>query len=107
MIKNMQLAKFAEIYIHTRVIAAGVVFAFFSLGAYAADINEEIEYKEQVVQRLKEEIAQIDSEMARCERAKKNWKTATIVGGVGVAATGAAAIIQTVNANKKSQTEKK
>ena len=77
--------------------------------AYAYDIDEEIQYKEQVVQRLKEEITQIDSEMARCQKVKKNWKTATIVGSVGVAATGAAAIVQTVKANKskESQAEKK
>ena len=71
-----------------------------SFCAYGYDRDEEIRYKEQVVQRLKEEITQIDSEMARCQRVKKNWKSATIIGSVGIAVTGTAAILQTVKANK-------
>ena len=90
---------------YTHIVLAGLVYSVFNFCAYATDIKEEIEYKEQVVQRLKDEITQIDSEMMRCQNTKKKWKTATIIGGVGVVATGAAAIIQTVNANK-SETDK-
>ena len=71
------------------------------------DISEQIKYKEELVNELKDEIQQIDSEMLRCEKVKKGWKTATVVGSIGVVATGTAAIVQTVNANKKQQTENK
>ena len=73
------------------------------------ELVSQIQYKEQLVNELKEEIAQIDAEMIRCEKAKKGWIAATVVGGVGVAATGTAAIIQGVKLNqqKKEKTEEK
>ena len=61
---------------------------------------EQVAYKEEIIQTLKEEIKQIDSEMSRCEKAKKGWLAATVIGGVGVVATGTAAIAQTVKAKK-------
>jgi negative regulator of sigma E activity len=72
-------------------------------------LAEQVRYKEEVLQTLKNEIQQIDSEMARCEKAKKGWVAATVVGGVGVAATGAAAIAQGVkiSQNKKAAAEPK
>jgi len=70
-------------------------------------IVDEIQYKEQLIRELKEEIAQIDSEMIRCERVKKGWVAATVVGGVGVAATGTAAIVQGVKINQQNKTEEK
>ena len=64
------------------------------------------------IQELKEEIKQIDSEQMRCEKAKKGWLVATVVGGVGVVATGTAAIVQAdklkkqkTDTTKKSETE--
>ena len=67
------------------------------------NLAEQIQYKEQLIRELKEEIAQIDSETIRCEKAKKGWVAATVVGGVGVAATGTAAIVQTVKTKQKSE----
>ena len=67
----------------------------------------DVQYKEQVVNKLNEEISQINSEMARCEKAKKGWKVATVIGGVGVAATGAAAIVQATKLNKSGKSENK
>lgn len=85
-------------------------FLFFGTAAFGADNNldAQIRYKEQLVNELKEEIAQIDSEMVRCQKAKKGWVAATVVGGVGVAATGTAAIVQGVKINqqKKGKVEK-
>lgn len=82
-----------------------------TFNAFADDvdlINTEIQEKEALVQKLKNEILQIDSEIMRCERVRKNWKTATIVGGVGTVATGTAAVIQAVKLNKqKSQVDDK
>jgi len=86
------------------------LFSFFGTAAFGADNNldTQIQYKEQLVNELKEEIAQIDSEMVRCQKTKKGWVVATVVGGVGVAATGTAAIVQSVKMNqqKKGKTEK-
>ena len=69
----------------------------------AADnsLANQVRYKEQIVRELKDEIQQIDSEMTRCEKAKKGWVAATVVGGIGVVATGGAAIGQKVKLNKK------
>ncbi len=68
----------------------------YSLNAVADDtaIHSEILSKYQTIEELKKEIAQIDYENIRCERMKKGWIAATVVGGVGVVATGTAAIIQ-------------
>lgn len=70
------------------------------------DIADQVQYKEQLVRELRDEIQQIDSEMLRCEKAKKGWVAVTVVGGVGVAATGTAAIVQTVKANKQKSDTK-
>ena len=70
------------------------------------DIADQVQYKEQLVRELRDEIQQIDSEMLRCEKNKKGWVAATIIGGVGVAATGTAAIVQTVKANKQKSDTK-
>ena len=92
-----------------KIVLVELFCAIFSFGAYAddSDIVEQIEYKEQVVQKLREESAQINSEMLRCNNSGKNWKAATVFGGAGVVATGTAAIVQTVNANKSKKEDKK
>jgi hypothetical protein len=88
-----------------------IIFPFFTCFNFCSvladtDLSEQVQYKEQLLRELKEEIQQIDSEMSRCQKAKKGWVAATVVGGVGVAATGAAAIAQTVNARKKAENSK-
>lgn len=91
-----------------------ILFIFLFIPIFGAcgadeDIAAQVQYKEQLVRELKEEIAQIDSEMIRCENTKKGWVAATVVGGVGVAATGTAAIVQgiKVNQQRKEKTEEK
>lgn len=76
--------------------------------AYAndAELQENISYKVEVLNTLKDEIQQIDSEMLRCKRVKKGWVAATVVGGIGVAATGTAAIVQMVRMNEKNIQQK-
>lgn len=69
-----------------------------------ADLAAQVQYKEQILSKLKEEIQQIDSEMDRCEKTKKGWVAATVVGGVGIAATGTAAIVQSVKINQQKKT---
>ena len=106
--------KAAESYTHTHThtqIIVACLLCIYNVPCFCTDIVQDIKYQEQLIQELKQEIAQIDSETARCEKAKKNWKIATIVGGVGVAATGTAAIVQTVKSKKdkeqSSNTDKK
>ena len=64
------------------------------LACVADAIDDEIAQKTTQVEELKSAIAEIDSEYMRCKRSKSTWTTATVVGGVGVVATGTAAAIQ-------------
>ena len=105
--------KAAETYTHTHTHThTRVVFAWLfliscsSVFADDTELAEQVRYKEEVLRTLKEEISQIDSEMLRCEKAKKGWVAATVIGGVGVAATGTAAIIQTVKMKEKNNPKK-
>ncbi|MDR2412683.1 MAG: hypothetical protein LBD50_00530 [Rickettsiales bacterium] len=43
---------------------------------------------------LKEQIAAIDAEQARCKKQKTGWTAATVVGSIGVVGTGIGAIVQ-------------
>jgi len=85
------------------------VFAAICFNAIADDdaISHEIISKYQIIEELKKEIAQIDSENIRCEKMKKGWIAATIVGGVGVVATGTAAIIQGTKLKGKPKNQNK
>ena len=71
----------------------------------SAQPTPESEYSEKVKIRdqLKEQQQQIQSEKLRCEKQKKNWTIATVVGGVGVVGTGIGAIVQ----HNKIQDQKK
>ena len=93
--------------LHTQIVLAGLVGALVSFGAYAADDTVDIiRQKEEIIKKLNAEIAQIDSEMLRCQKTKKGWLAATIIGGAGVVATGTAAIVQATKLNKSGKTEK-
>ena len=63
------------------------------------------EYTELIIYRdsLKKQIETVDSEIARCEKSLKGWKTATIIGGVGAVASGIGIIAQNqkIKENKK------
>lgn len=48
----------------------------------------------QIIATLRQDIQVLDQEIAQCERKRKGWVAATIVGGVGVVGTGIAAIVQ-------------
>ena len=64
-----------------------------------AQINERMKYKNFI----KEELTSLNEQIAQCQQEKKKWKTATILGGVGMVATGAVAIGQKVNHNKQEK----
>ena len=78
-----------------------LIFNIDIVNANDLNMNNEIVYKSRLVEELKKEIIQIDSESARCSKAKKAWKTATIIGGVGVVATGTAALVQAAKIRAK------
>ena len=77
----------------------------FSAVADDVDLGSEIIYKYKLIEELKKEISQIDSENIRCEKMKNGWIAATVVGGVGVVATGTAAIIQGAKLKDKPKKE--
>lgn len=64
------------------------------------DLTADIAAASEYIEHLKNEIAQIDSEIARCKKAKNNWTIGTVVGGVGVVGTATGAIVQAVQINK-------
>ena len=76
--------------------------------AWAGDIDDEIALKTAQIEQLKTAIAEIDSEHLRCKQSKTLWTTATVVGGVGVVATGTVAAVQgaKIIKNKKEQKSK-
>lgn len=56
----------------------------------------------EVIATLKHDIDVLDEELRQCERKRKGWVAATVVGGVGVVGTGIAALVQ----NSKIQDKK-
>jgi len=56
----------------------------------------------EVIATLKHDIDVLDEELRQCERKRKGWVAATVVGGVGVVGTGIAALVQ----NSKIQEKK-
>jgi len=95
-------------------LALAAVVAWPSIPANAADTNVPtaqsdddlaaiVAAKTQIRDELKSRIAQIDSEMSRCKKAKTNWTAVTIVGGVGTVATGVGAIVQNNTIQNKNR----
>ena len=48
----------------------------------------------EIIATLREDIATIDNDIALCEKQRKAWIAATIVGGIGIIGTGAVALKQ-------------
>ena len=55
----------------------------------------------QVVSTLRHDIQLLDEEIMKCDRKRKGWVAATVVGGVGVVGTGVAALVQHSNIQDK------
>lgn len=83
-----------------RTVLFMLVVVSIGAGAYADDYAELVAYRDS----LKQQIQTVDSEIARCEKSLKNWKTATIIGGVGAVASGIGIIVQNtqIQENKKT-----
>lgn len=71
----------------------------------APDLTADIAMATEYIAYLKGEIAQIDSEIARCKKAKTGWTIGTIVGSVGVVGTATGAIVQAVQINKAKKND--
>ncbi len=79
------------------------LFSLINIPVFAdEDLDIQIHEKQQLVEQLKDEISQIDSEMVRCKKSKNGWVAATVIGGAGVVATGTAAIVQGVQLSKQN-----
>ncbi|MCL2331276.1 MAG: hypothetical protein FWC61_01895 [Proteobacteria bacterium] len=85
-----------KIKLYICAIAVALCAAWPAFAAVSADYAAEMELANKTALRaaLKAEIAQIDSEISRCNKAKTNWTAATVVGSVGVVGTGIGAIVQ-------------
>lgn len=59
--------------------------------------------KQMQIASLKREISELELELAACKQSNKGWRTATVVGAVGAATTGAIAIGQGVKLHKMKQ----
>ena len=59
---------------------------------------------EAAIATLENDIKILDEEIAKCEKQKKGWIAATVVGGVGVLSTGVAAGVQGVKIKDQKNT---
>lgn len=64
------------------------------------DINTALEEQE-IIRTLENDNRILDSEIERCEKKKKGWIAATVIGGVGVVSTGVAAGVQAGKINQE------
>ena len=56
--------------------------------------NTENMTEAEVVKILRDDITTLDAELEKCDRKRKGWVAATVVGGAGVLGTGIAALVQ-------------
>ena len=75
-------------------VCAAFAFNVSKVSAYELpDIATGLE-EQQIISTLENDNRILDAEIDRCERKKKGWTAATVIGGVGVVATGTAAVVQ-------------
>lgn len=59
--------------------------------------------EEKAIAELEAEIRAIDEEINKCEKQKKGWIAATVIGGAGVLSTGVAATVQGVKIKEQKE----
>ena len=63
---------------------------------------EEISPQDQIaIETLEKDIQILDEEIAKCEKKKKGWIAATVIGSAGVLSTGIAAAVQGAKISEK------
>ena len=75
-------------------VAYGADMATTNTGAQYDWQNDESYREAQDIATLEKDIRILDAEIEKCQKKKKAWTAATVVGGVGVVATGVGAIVQ-------------
>lgn len=82
-----------------KIVVFSLILATTSGTVRADEYAELIAYRDS----LKQQIQDVKSELTRCEKSLKGWKTATIIGGIGAVASGIGIIAQNqqIKENKK------
>lgn len=91
------------------VVGANAAISVTNNNSANMDWRNDASYQEaQEIAILENDIRILDEEIAKCQKKKKAWTAATIVGGVGVVGTGVAAIVQAnkIKDKKTDLTEK-
>ena len=100
--------KYDKIYVMKKYLC---IFSILIMGAHAAhaDVDPRIReiYELTVIRdQLIRDIEQIDREKQRCERQRRGWTVATIVGGIGVATTATVGIMQHQRISAERETQR-
>lgn len=69
-----------------------------------AEANDMSADDDAIIATLENDIKILDEEIAKCEKQKKGWIAATVIGSVGVASTGIAAAVQGAKISDKKDT---
>ena len=75
-------------------IAIASVSDAVNVGNIVASVGSTDSDKLQTIAILENDLTILDSEILKCEKSKKGWIAATVVGSAGVVATGVAAGVQ-------------
>lgn len=74
---------------------AAVITKNHTAEKFAAEMEEQMSEADAIAT-LENDIAILDEEIAKCEKQKKGWVAATVIGSAGVVSTGVAAGVQGV-----------
>ena len=71
-----------------------------------AAVGEEVPSmdEQEMIATLENDIRILDEEIAKCQKQKKGWIAATVIGGAGVVSTGVAAAVQGVKIKDQKDT---
>ncbi|MDR1337604.1 MAG: hypothetical protein LBJ73_01070 [Rickettsiales bacterium] len=74
-----------------------------AVSAASEDNSSQILELNAAIRELEDEMFKMDSELRRCDRMRRDWRTATIIGGIGVVGTATGAIIQAAQISKQKK----
>ncbi len=76
----------------------------FNAANIVSSVNLTDGEKLKTIATLENDLTILDSEILKCEKSKKGWIAATVIGSAGVVATGVAAGVQGAKIAEKKQT---
>jgi len=91
------------IVLHVNAFAAVQIRSASNTNEEDLSIQEVLE-KQKTINTLESDIAILDKEISDCQKSKKGWIAATVIGGAGIVATGTAAIVQGVKIKNAKDT---